>query len=163
MPAAVRACAPLVTGTLIRVGLARSAMPSRTSLATSSVSRPEPLPGQSIMPPLRVQLTVPPPPVVWQLSGAGTQPPHRCPAPGGKHDRQAGSPEADHGVRLASRALGRVQILGKFPDVPSRVSEACGPHTPWPVHRAVEQHHSPTGKLSAGRVNVIDPDGKQEA
>lgn len=69
----------------------------------------------------------------------------------------------DSDVRLASRALGLVQVLGDFPDVPSRVSEARDPHTPWPVNRAVEQHYSPIGELGAGRVNVIDPDGKQEA
>lgn len=66
-------------------------------------------------------------------------------------------------VRPALRTLGLVQVVGEFPDVPGRIGEARGPHAPRPVHRAVEQPHSLISKLGAGRIDVIDPDGEQDA
>jgi hypothetical protein len=86
-------------------------------LHRASSARAEPLPAQSIMPPLRGSVDSPATPRgVWQLSGEGTQPPRCCRVPGGRHDHREGGRDDPEGgqdsVRGEEAVSGRVAPSG---------------------------------------------------
>src|SRR4051812_24120167 len=54
----------------------------------------------------------------------------------------------------------RKPLVRDLPDVPARVAEACSSYPPWPVHRAVQQHHTSGGELGAQGIYVLHLNGE---
>jgi hypothetical protein len=92
---------------------------------------------------------------------------HPCSAAAARRYPACDPEWADFARRAAALAarLGLVSLrefLGDFPDMASGVGEAGGAHSPWPVHRAVQQRHTALRQLRACRVHIVHVDGELE-